>query len=80
MKAFVATLVRARLGAMLLRSISEKSEQVESRRSPGMKKCLSCSRYGLDATEVVAEAGKVGTGGTRRFGESGGDLFVTPGI
>jgi hypothetical protein len=45
-----------------------------------MKKCLSCSRYGVDATEVAVEAGNDGTGGTRRFGESGGDRFVTPGI
>jgi hypothetical protein len=26
------------------------------------------------------EAGSAGTGGTRRFGESGGDRFITPGI
>jgi hypothetical protein len=45
-----------------------------------MKKCLSCSRYGVDAAEVVADTGKAGTGGTRRLGESGGDRFVTPGI
>jgi hypothetical protein len=80
MKAFVATLARARLGAILLRSSSEKSEQVESRRSPGMKKCLSWSRYGVDAADVGVEAGSAGTGGTSRCGESGGDRFITPGI
>jgi len=76
----VATLIRAKLGAMLLRSISEKPEKVESRKSPGIKKCWSCSKWGVEVVVLVAELGKAGTGGTRRLGESGGDRFWTPGI
>ncbi len=76
----VATLERARLGARLIRgSIEEASDHVESRRSPGMKKC--CSRVGVDMAEwFVVAPGREGTGGTKRFGDSGGDRTVTPGI
>jgi hypothetical protein len=74
----VATLARVRLGARLNRgSMEDASDHVESRRSPGIKKC--CSRVGVDMAELVVVApGRDGTGGT--IGDSGGDRTVTPGI
>lgn len=57
---------------------SDIPEYVESLRSPGMKKC-SCSYLGeLEAEDSAIGMG--GTGGTRRPGVDGADLFVTPGI
>ena len=53
-------------------------EYVESRRSPGMKKC-SCSYLGVLAAEDSA-IGIGGTGGTKRPGVEGADRFVTPGM
>jgi len=53
-------------------------EYVESRRSPGMKKC-SCSYLGVLAAEERA-IGIGGTGGTKRPGVEGADRFVTPGM
>ena len=53
-------------------------EYVESRRSPGMKKC-SCSYLGVLAVEERA-IGIGGTGGTNTPGVEGADLFVTPGM
>ena len=72
--------VLAKLGATLMRgSTEEVSDQVESRRSLGMKKC--CSTAGVDAAEELFDApGNDGIGGGRSPGESGGDRTVTPGI
>lgn len=57
---------------------SLNAEYVESRRSPGMKKC-SCSYLGLPEVDDKA-IGIGGTGGTRRPGVDGADLLVTPGM
>jgi hypothetical protein len=64
---------------MLIRgSTDEVSDQVELRRSPGMKKC--CSKAGVEAVDVCPDTpGKPGIGGGMP-GDSGGDLTVTPGI
>lgn len=59
-------------------SKEEASDQVESRRSPGMKKC--CSKAGVEAPELLWDPGIGGIGGASRPGESGGDLTVTPGM
>ena len=76
----VATLPRARLVAMLKRgSIEDASDQVESLRSLGMKKC--CSSCGVEAAELAAVLpGSAGTGGIVSPGDSGGDRTVTPGM
>lgn len=73
---------RARLGVMLCReSFSERSDQVESRRSPGIKKCCSWLIRGVELDEELIDAsGKGGTGGTMIPGLSGGDRLVTPGM
>ena len=65
---------------MLMRgSNDDVSDQVESLRSPGIKKC--CSRWGVDIAELVTvPPGIEGTGGTISPGDSGGDRTVTPGI
>ena len=65
---------------MLILWSSVISEYVESRRS-GMKKCMSCSRCGVELAEVVAlPNGRAGTGGIRAVGDSGGVRPVTPGM
>lgn len=75
----VAMDARARLGLRLC--LPEISVYVESRRSLGMKKCRSCSKFGELAEEVLAEPnGMGGTGGASKPGDSVGDLLVTPGI
>lgn len=53
-------------------------EYVESRRSPGIKKCSSSYLCVLAADDNAIGMG--GTGGTRRPGVDGADLFVTPGM
>ena len=58
--------------------MEDVSDQVELRRSPGMKKC--CSTAGVEAVEELLDRpGKLGIGGGIP-GDSGGDLTVTPGI
>lgn len=54
-------------------AMEELSDQVEARRSTGMKKC--CSTAGVEA----AELGKAGIGGGIP-GDSGGERTVTPGM
>lgn len=73
---------RARLGVMLCRdSLSERSDQVESRKSPGIKKCCSWLIRGVELGEELIDAsGNGGTGGAMILGLSGGDRLVTPGI
>ena len=86
LKTVVATLSlersRAKLGVILCRdSASDVPDHVESRRSPGMKKCCSWFKRGVEAAEELREAsGRGGTGGTIKPGLAGGDLFVTPGM
>ena len=55
----VATLARAKLGARLIRGfIDDASDQVESLKSPGMKKC--CSRSGVEVAEFAANPWGIG--------------------
>ena len=59
-------------------SMEDVSDHVESRRSPGMKKC--CSTAGVETAEFCPDMpGKPGIGGGMP-GDSGGDRTVTPGI
>ena len=74
-----AMLDRAKLGAILFlvgKSSSDRSVNVESRRSPGMKRILSS----LEESMLLVG---IGTGGTRVFGVAALEvlcLLVTPGI
>lgn len=57
------------------------SDQVESRKSPGIKKCWSWWIRGVEwEDELIDASGKGGTGGTIIPGLSGGERFVTPGM
>lgn len=70
---------RAKEGARLIRGLMEDvSDQVEFRRSPGIKKC--CSTGGVEVVDKFPDMlGKPGIGGGIP-GDSGGDLTVTPGM
>lgn len=78
----VATLLRARLDAIepgRRAWMDDMSEYVESRRSPGTKKCWS-SKWLFDMDEGVVGMGIGGTGGTSRPGEDEFVRLVTPGM
>lgn len=78
----VATLLRAKLDAIepgLRPWMSDMSEYVESRKSPGTKKCWS-SKLLFVMEEGVVGIGIGGTGGTSKPGEDELVRFVTPGM
>jgi hypothetical protein len=56
----------------------DRAEYVESRKSPGTKKCCSSVLFGVLACEMAMGMG--GTGGTRTPGDVGVALLVTPGM